>query len=486
MNEIQKQRLTSQDWEIKNAAFKLGVFEIFTNKEDDNFFDYLVALDRTRFLNNSLEVLKLYPDKGLIWENFLKYSGKLSAESDVLTMLAKAYEAAKGVKKKQSVLEAIENYPAGAAEKVVILMPLTVKTAQMKAYVHKLLPFCNDNALNEILLTMKLPQLELYPELLHKVKPAFIGRVLNIIGNGCWWRESGQHLLDILLDGKIDFVNLYVDALFPLLISREFPSCVPWQLKTIVSIIESRKLKASCWKEWSEALAVKVVEEARRNAEVWDRIEPVCKKAARADKEQLPLIITFVEDCARYAATDKPEGTKFIWMKCAAGKYVAPVSRKALLLEFFLIRHLVNEEARKEYSAFYPQVMMFLARFHGNRQQNERRDEAWDKLKAMTVKFSFAGAEHLIEQAKDALQLEFDNRHKVLDWLNRLIADNDDLFVDKEDYGLDWVSDFNTFCLENQLKVPAFTRRYGSEVHKLTEERHNKERILAELALPPI
>ena len=183
MNEIQKQRLTSQDWEIKNAAFKLGVFEIFTNKEDDNFFDYLVALDRTRFLNNSLEVLKLYPDKGLIWENFLKYSGKLSAESDVLTMLAKAYEAAKGVKKKQSVLEAIENYPAGAAEKVVILMPLTVKTAQMKAYVHKLLPFCNDNALNEILLTMKLPQLELYPELLHKVKPAFIGRVLNIIGN---------------------------------------------------------------------------------------------------------------------------------------------------------------------------------------------------------------------------------------------------------------------------------------------------------------
>lgn len=173
-------------------------------------------------------------------------------------------------------------------------------------------------------------------------------------------------------------------------------------------------------------------------------------------------------------------------MKCAAGKYVAPVSRKALLLEFFLIRHLVNEEARKEYSAFYPQVMMFLARFHGNRQQNERRDEAWDKLKAMTVKFSFAGAEHLIEQAKDALQLEFDNRHKVLDWLNRLIADNDDLFVDKEDYGLDWVSDFNTFCLENQLKVPAFTRRYGSEVHKLTEERHNKERILAELALPPI
>lgn len=138
MNEIQKQRLTSQDWEIKNAAFKLGVFEIFTNKEDDNFFDYLVALDRTRFLNNSLEVLKLYPDKGLIWENFLKYSGKLSAESDVLTMLAKAYEAAKGVKKKQSVLEAIENYPAGAAEKVVILMPLTVKTAQMKAYVHKL------------------------------------------------------------------------------------------------------------------------------------------------------------------------------------------------------------------------------------------------------------------------------------------------------------------------------------------------------------
>lgn len=104
MNEIQKQRLTSQDWEIKNAAFKLGVFEIFTNKEDDNFFDYLVALDRTRFLNNSLEVLKLYPDKGLIWENFLKYSGKLSAESDVLTMLAKAYEAAKGVKKKQSVL----------------------------------------------------------------------------------------------------------------------------------------------------------------------------------------------------------------------------------------------------------------------------------------------------------------------------------------------------------------------------------------------
>ena len=77
----------------------------------------------------------------------------------------------------------------------------------------------------------------------------------------------------------------------------------------------------------------RVVEEARRNAEVWDRIEPVCKKAARADKEQLPLIITFVEDCARYAATDKPEGTKFIWMKCAAGKYVAPVSRKALLLE---------------------------------------------------------------------------------------------------------------------------------------------------------
>ena len=52
MNEIQKQRLTSQDWEIKNAAFKLGVFEIFTNKEDDNFFDYLVALDLTRFLNN--------------------------------------------------------------------------------------------------------------------------------------------------------------------------------------------------------------------------------------------------------------------------------------------------------------------------------------------------------------------------------------------------------------------------------------------------
>lgn len=480
MNEIQKSYLSSADYQIRAAALKLAIYEILTGKEDFHFWQLLKLQPN---LSNVFQmVLKEYPRNAKMFDKFMALIEEDdTTPADKISCLLSAYITTPSKKIKAKLRKQIDNVVLSNVERLFELLEVVTKTSDFDDVIKDLLEAEGEN-LNVYIRAIKNVPTWVWEKISHFSTPQYTAHILSEVVKNTNKKNAAENqkiIFDLVMKNA-SFVSQFHYVLSEVLFKKDLFD-VNWRYNLLLQLIEKGKLSKDIWNEWIPLIADLVFKYTRLGTPVekaWDKLEHTLILRWKHDKKQGLFLLLLVDKIARKMAFLNSD-SYFVWNLSKLSDYNSGV-QEVLKYELALIKQVL-EFPEPELSGYLQMINIWLINFRAGKVLEKKRRAALERLKEIKLSFTV----FLLEETMGFCPaVSESNRADIETFYNRIVLDNPDLFLDKKDIGIDLVVDFANYCQRQNLEVIEFKKRYAAEVNSYHNELRNKERILAELALP--
>lgn len=481
MNEIQKSYLSSADHEIRTAALKLAVYEVLTGKEDFHFWQLLKL--QPNLSNVEQQVLKAYSRDAKMFDKYMALIEADDAPSDCkLSGLLSAYVTTPSKKIRAKLRTMIDGIVIGKTERLFILLEVVSITSDFDDVVKDLLEAEGEN-LNTYMRAIRDVPIWVLEKVSTYSAPQYTAHILHEVVKNTNKKNAAENQ-NIIFDlgmKNASFVSLFHYELTEVLFKSNLFD-VNWRYNLLLQLIEKGKLSKNIWSEWIPLIAELVFQYTRLGTPVedaWDKLEHALILRWKHDKKQGLYLLLLVDKIARKMAFLNSD-SYFGWNLSELSNYNSDV-QNVLKYELALIKQVLDFP-EQELSSYLVMINIWLINFKSGKVLEKKRRAALEKLKEIKLNFAVLELGEIMGLCPKVTE---SNRVDVETFYNRIVLDNPDLFLDKEDIDINLVIDFANYCQWQKLEVIEFKKRYAAEVNSYQNELRNKERILAELAIPP-